>query len=45
MAQVVSKVSGLLMNLVNVVDLIVDEGPFQEVPVLLSQGKHFFYNP
>jgi hypothetical protein len=44
-AQVVSKISGLLMNLVKVVDLIVDEGPLQENPVLLTQGMHFFYDP
>ena len=41
----VSKISGLLMNLVEVVDLIVDEGPLKEVPVLFSQGMHFFYDP
>jgi hypothetical protein len=44
-AHKVSKISGLLMNLVKVVDLIVDEGPLQEVPMLFSQGMHLFYDP
>ena len=33
------------MNLVKIVDLIKDEWPLQEIPVLLSQGKHFFHDP
>jgi hypothetical protein len=43
-AKVVSKIGGLFMNLVEIVDLIVDKGPLQEVSVLFFQGMHFFYD-